>query len=370
MGCQESTAMMPKMKEITLECSDGIRLAAQSYQPFALSSRRQDVEDLRILCLHGWMDNCQSFHLLAPALVSQLDVSILEGDSNESAGTNNNSAKKGYNVHVVALDLPGHGLSDHRSLDAPPTVRSEYLFYIAEAVKQLQWWKPTRGKANNHDNMPTVTKFVLVGHSMSAGISLLYAAAFPEQVRNLIMLDSVGHLSRPAEATAEHLRTYVQSRQLDGPFLRQPSNRFYYPNLETCVQVRVRSAATFPGKQYISEEGARALVSRGVVEEEEATTSSSSSTTKFRFRHDQRLMWSSLQYFTDEQLHVLYTDVQCPTCVLLGKDGWPIEEKQKAQVQETLKPIVFETLPGSHHLHTDPDTADRVVTEIVNFLQP
>ena len=372
--------MVPKATEITLDCSDGIRLAAQSYKPYPPIVKGGKQEDLNILCLHGWMDNCRSFHTLAPALISQLDASILEGEYNsedtqtKQASTSGNG-NKSYNVHVVALDLPGHGLSAHRSMDAPPLVRSEYLFYIAEAVRQLNWWSPTRGRVASNNSSSTTTKFVLVGHSMSAGIALLYAAAFPEQVRNLVMLDSVGHLSRPASSTSEHLRTYVQSRQMDGPFLMKPSNRFYYPTLEAAIQARCRSASAFPGNQYISEEGARELVLRGVVEEESqpstttTTTTSNNGNKQFRFRHDQRLQWASLQYFTNEQVEVLYRDVQCPTCVLLGENGWPIEQERRSQVQEVLQPTVFETLPGSHHLHADPDTADRVATEIVNFLQ-
>ena len=375
MGCRESsiTSGDIKVTEIELDCSDGVRLAAQSYKPQTSNQKGGAVqsEDLHILCLHGWMDSCRSFYSLAPDLISSLDASVC-GNS-EAEATSSSSNNKSYNVNVVALDLPGHGHSAHRSKDAPPMVRSEYLFYIAEAVRLLDWWKPTRGKvAPKSSSGPP--KFVLVGHSMGAGIALLYAAAFPEQVRNLVMLDSVG-LSSPASSTSEQLRTFVQNRQLDGPFLLEPSNRFYYPTLEAAMQARFRSASALPGKQYISLEAAREFVLRGVVEEDvPQTTKTASANTpkgskKFRFRHDQRLMWPSLQNFTEEQIGLICRDVQCPTCVLLGEDGWPIEEARKSQLQETLHPAVFATLPGSHHLHADPDTADRVTSEIISFLQ-
>ena len=381
MGCQESTITAGDISvtEITLDCSDGIRLAAQSYKPSQKMSNSNggaaQPEDLHILCLHGWMDSCRSFYSLAPSLISSLDASGCH-DPEEEAANSASSDNKSYNVHVVALDLPGHGLSAHRSKDAPPMVRSEYLFYIAEAVRLLDWWKPTRGKASpgGRKSSSDAPRFVLVGHSMGAGIALLYAAAFPEQVRNLIMLDSVG-LSSPTSSTSEQLRTFVQNRQLDGPFLMEPSNRFYYPTLEATIQARFRSASALPGKQYISVEAAREFVLRGVIEEDapQTTKTTSANTTngnkKFRFRHDQRLMWPSLQNFTEEQIGIISRDVQCPTCVLLGVDGWPIEDKRKSQLQENLHPSVFVTLPGSHHLHADPDTADAVTSEIVSFLQ-
>lgn len=356
MGCGGSTVVSPRVSEINLEASDGVKLAAQSWTAHPPQHHVEDEEELRVLCLHGWMDNCRSYYWLAPALIERLDASLqVEADG---------STKRYKRVQVVALDLPGHGLSTHRSKDAPPMVRAEYLFYIAEAVRQLKWWNPVRGPARGN-GATKQQPFVLVGHSMSAGLSLLYAAAFPEQVRNLVLLDSLAHLSRDTNTTSQNLRQYVQARQLDGPMIAEPSMRFYYPTLEAVVKARIRSPSMFPGKQYISERAARELVQRGAVEEKDDNDKK-----RFRFRHDPRLMWNSLQYFTEDQLQALYGDVKCPTCILLGEDGWPVQEHRRQQVQETLGPAVFQTLPGSHHLHMDPDTADRVVDEIVAFLAP
>ena len=62
-----------------------IRLDTTQGALAGLAWRREGAP--RVLCLHGWLDNAASFVPLAP-LLDRLDV--------------------------VALDLPGHGHSEHR----------------------------------------------------------------------------------------------------------------------------------------------------------------------------------------------------------------------------------------------------------------
>ena len=107
------------------------------------------------MCLHGWLDNCASFHLLAPSLV-------------------NHSKEQRLASEVVALDFPGHGLSSHKSADNPTALLAEYCYYVSEAAEQLQW-----------------DKFSLVGHSMGAGVSVIMAAAFPDKIQSLVLLEGV-----------------------------------------------------------------------------------------------------------------------------------------------------------------------------------
>ena len=109
-----------------------------------------------IFAVHGWLDNCNSFYFLGPAL-----------------------ADVGY--HVIAIDLPGHGLSDH----LPPGLHYhdlEFISIIHRLITKLGW----KGSG-----------FSLVGHSLGAGICLLYTVAFPKQVKHLIMLDMTYLPARP-----------------------------------------------------------------------------------------------------------------------------------------------------------------------------
>jgi pimeloyl-ACP methyl ester carboxylesterase len=186
-------AVAPTMTEITLHCSDGIKMAAQSWTTTASTSFYNEDDDdddepradvaasqqqrrkqrQRILCLHGWMDNCRSFHHLAPALLQKLPC----------------------DAELIALDFPGHGWSSHKSVDGPPTVLAETVYYVAEAVHQLQWHSERETTAqlasssSGSSSSGTTPTFALIGHSMGAAVSCLYAAAFPEQVQKLVLLE-------------------------------------------------------------------------------------------------------------------------------------------------------------------------------------
>ena len=139
-------------------CADGLQLAAQCYQPAAAKPVRH-----KVLMLHGWLDNCRSFWKLAPHLQED---------------------------HVVALDLPGHGKSQHKAKDGTPAILAEGIYYIADVLKQLEW----------------KTDVTLIGHSMGAAMALGYAATFPEQVHQLILLKGAGPLARDASDTTKHMR--------------------------------------------------------------------------------------------------------------------------------------------------------------------
>jgi pimeloyl-ACP methyl ester carboxylesterase len=164
--------------DITLTCSDGITLAAQKWKPSEPISTAKNIR--KILCVHGWMDNCRSYHYFAPNVLQQLR------QMNPVAATNANND----DIEIVTIDLPGHGWSSHKSLDGPPIHIADYVYYIAEAIQQLQW---STAKSNRIDEDETClsidTEIVLVGHSMGAAICSIYAATFPEQIHKLVLLE-------------------------------------------------------------------------------------------------------------------------------------------------------------------------------------
>ena len=175
----KNTMMSPGLRELTLQCSDGMVIAAQQWcvkaNPLDDSNEEGETRTKNILCLHGWLDNCRSFHHLAPELANKLSGKHTDGIQVTNT-----------DVNVVAIDFLGHGLSSHKSLDGPSILLSESAFYVAEAIEKLGWWKEDSNKRKKNedgsaepvrqDNIP----FILVGHSMGAAgmISWFYACIF------------------------------------------------------------------------------------------------------------------------------------------------------------------------------------------------
>jgi pimeloyl-ACP methyl ester carboxylesterase len=114
------------------------------------------------LLLHGWLDCCASFDLLAPLLPGR----------------------------TVALDFRGHG-------DSAWLTGGFYHFidYIADIDAALQHFSPERPAR-------------IVGHSMGGAIALLYCAARPERVTHLTMIDSLPMHVTPEEVP-ERAATYL-----------------------------------------------------------------------------------------------------------------------------------------------------------------
>jgi pimeloyl-ACP methyl ester carboxylesterase len=341
----QTTKIPPSVavNEITLSLNDGITLAGQrwTYQGGNTTTSSATPPSHKILALHGWLDNCASFHYLAPHLVS----------------------KMGGKAEIVALDLPGHGWSSHKSLDGPATLLSEGVFYVAEALDKLGWTRyntskneGTKSKENSddhHQNDHGDGKVTLIGHSMGGGLSLVYAAAFPELVDKLVLLDIYSPMPGESEKTTSIIRSHIEARKQGARGHR------VYESFEQAIKTRRMTAAKAPGKQWLSLEAATEMVTRAM-----KTVDGEG----YIFRHDTRLLWPSMQYLMPDQIDNIMKSVECPVCILAAENGWPFKKERVEKAVEILEPSVHKILPGSHHLHADPDSAETVLEEVYHFV--
>jgi pimeloyl-ACP methyl ester carboxylesterase len=244
----------------------------------------------RVLALHGWLDNAASFVPLAPWL-NRLDR--------------------------VALDLPGHGHSDHR----PAAARYhfiDYLFDLDSALDALNW-------PDCH----------LLGHSMGAGICATYAAGAPERVRSLVLLDSIGPLAGEPERTAERLRrSLAKSRKGAGEPRR-------YPSIADMVAARRKVSD-------LSEEAARLICERS------ARPADGPEDGCFTWRSDPALNWVSALLMTEEQALDLLRHVAAPvlTIHVTPESPWFTRERIDSRLAAVAHGRHL-TRQGHHHFHMD-----------------
>ena len=128
----------------------------------------------KVLCLHGWLDNAASFVPMSSFLT---------------------------HFDLLALDFAGHGFSSHR----PETSRyyfPEYLYDTDFALDEMGW-----------------DRCHLIGHSMGAGAASCLAAAVPERVDRLVMLDAAGVYTLPANHAARQLCLSMKSVRKSRIFL-------------------------------------------------------------------------------------------------------------------------------------------------------
>ncbi|XP_033919260.1 serine hydrolase-like protein 2 isoform X2 [Melopsittacus undulatus] len=104
-----------------------------------------------VLCLHGWLDNANTFDKLIPLLPR--------------------------GCYYVAMDFSGHGLSTHRPAGCPYYFL-DYVTDVRRVAAALQW-----------------RRFTLMGHSMGGAVAAM-------MVDKLILLENLGFLLAPEDTEA------------------------------------------------------------------------------------------------------------------------------------------------------------------------
>lgn len=257
-----------------------------------------------VLLLHGWLDNSLSFYRLAPRLRSIGDV--------------------------WAIDHAGHGHSGHR----PPGQGYLMVDYVADIAELIE----THFSA--HD---TVT---LVGHSLGGIVALLYAAAFPEKVNRLVMIDSLGPLSKEPGEVVGQVRRGIRKR-LTGSGVGAT-----YPSLDDVARLRAR------GRNPLSAEVAKVMLSRNLQASEKG----------LQWRTDSRLRHPSMMMFTEEQVLSFIESVIAPTLLVRAEHGLLASFERWQKRFEALSDVQALDIDGGHHCHLDGDISP-VVTGIHSFLK-
>jgi len=239
-----------------------------------------------VLALHGWLDNAASFLPLA---------SCLEG------------------IRLVALDLPGHGCSEHRGAGVFYHF-VDYVWDVFAAATALGWGR-----------------FSLLGHSLGAGIGSFVAAVAPDRIERLGLIEGLGPLAGQVEdGPAAHARALKQMSALNSRSAPR------YASIEEAAQARTRAGD-------LSYESSLILAQRGLREIEG----------EYAWRSDPRLRFKSTHYYSEEQVRAYLRTIRSPVCLILADEGYLEKRPLMTDRYASVEDLRLVKVPGGHHVHMD-----------------
>ncbi|MEE8056979.1 MAG: alpha/beta hydrolase [Pseudomonadales bacterium] len=265
---------------------NGYQLAAKEWHTDAA---------IKVIACHGWLDNAASFDGLAPLLTA---------------------------CHVVAMDMPGHGHSDHKSPQASYNIWDDLLDILAVA-DALNW-----------------QTFNLLGHSRGGIMSMLLGAAMPERVQAMVMLDAIVPMPIDIADTAKQLHKFLtQQRSIHKKQLPR------YTSIDEATSARCRGAR-------MSEASAKQIVERGIKKMHGY----------YHWSNDPRLNTASAFKLTEDHNMALLNAIKIPSLLLLAEGGLG-SIKGMVDLAASCRFIHYQLMAGSHHFHMEeqaPIIADKV----------
>ena len=254
-----------------------------------------------VLALHGWLDNAASFTHLAPLL---------------------------ENCNVVAVDLPGHGLSGHWP--------DFHHYHMWAGVEDVELILDALGWQSCH----------LMGHSMGAVIATLYAGTFPKRLNSLTLIEAIGPMAGTLDEAPQRLAEAINSMKTHNAS-QKPK-----PNMESFVQTRLK------GPLKLSPQSAALLMERSVVK----------STDGLCWSNDKRLKYTSMMRLPEPLIGAFIKAIECPVLGVFANDGLYTKDRIDGRWGQLNHAKTLCWFDGGHHLHLDGDVP--VIANTVNrFLE-
>lgn len=259
-----------------------------------------------VLMVHGWLDNALSFARLAPLLAVDRDV--------------------------YAIDLAGHGRSGHR----PAGQGYALTDYIADLAELLETYFQLDDDTERPD---------LVGHSLGGIIALFYGAAFPERVRRLVMIDSLGPLTRESSEVIPQLRKAIKKR------LAGSARPVVYHRIEDAA--KAREGGMIP----LSHEAAMTLIPRNLQEVAGG----------YGWSTDAQLRHPSMMMMDEAQVAGCLAKVRTPTRFIRAEGGLLVSRPELNVRADAIAGLDLVSVPGGHHCHLEGDV-EPVASAVRNFI--
>ncbi|KAI8812564.1 Alpha/Beta hydrolase protein [Cladochytrium replicatum] len=297
-------------RNFTAVLAEGIRISGKVW---GKAPQRANEPIRRFLCLHGWLDNANTWDLVVPKLEESY------GDS----------------VSFLALDFAGHGWSDLRSEnDEYPMHR--YVFDILQIVDLLGW-----------------DQFGILGHSMGGEVGLLITGCFPDRVNTFISVDILGPVSFPLELQPD----VFHKAMIDRLAFSKRSSKPLYVSVEEAAVARASTGE-------ISLEAARILTDRGVV------LVPGDKGDRWTWRTDQKLRIFDPGTYSNDAVLEMIRRVKAKMLVVLAPTRTGSGEIIDSRVAVLgNKGTVVRMENAQHHLHLEKETVDDFIKVLRTFLE-
>jgi pimeloyl-ACP methyl ester carboxylesterase len=251
-----------------------------------------------VLALHGWLDNAATFDALAPLLPD-------------------------YNL--IAIDFPGHGLSDHRPLGVVYHI-IDFTAEIFDIANALSW-----------------DTFSIIGHSMGAALGGLAASAIPERINKLVLFDFLGTLPCRISESAQQLGRHIKELER-----RRVSSMPLYDSIEQMIEARIRTGNIFRGV-------AEAIIER----------SAKSIDDHYTWRSDSRLTVTASVLMSEEQNYSFLEAMKCPTLLFMSNVTFPHYQQLFEQRIKHVPNMETCLVDSNHYLHFE--KAEEIAEKIKAF---
>ncbi|GAB6019093.1 Serine hydrolase-like protein 2 [Chamberlinius hualienensis] len=266
----------------------------------------------KLLAIHGWLDNSNSFDTIVPLLPLN-------------------------KFNLLAIDLPGHGRSSHRPAGTYYPVQ-DWIIDIRRIINHVGW-----------------TNYSIIGHSLGAAVTMQYAAFYSNEVNKIIVLDFIRSLTQPFVDVNDGVnfidKLFEYERQLN-----KPSKGY---SKEEAVEMMVKSL-----NGSCSPKSAEILLQRGARVNEMG---------KLVFTRDPRTKLHSFIELHSDQLDVFANSLKCHVLIIKASDSDLSKWYSKEELEKTLRiykkvaksfEMVF--VEGTHHVHLN--YPERVAPHIIRFL--
>ncbi len=255
--------------------------------------------DPPVIALHGWLDNSASFIPIAHHI---------------------------SDLNLIALDLPGHGKSDHRhGVNAYHFI--DYATDVIQAADALG-----------------LEHFSLLGHSLGAAVCAVISAAIPERIARLAMVEGFAPVSGCAANTVGQLKSHITAS------VQSRSDAKIYATVDDAAKARQRAGD-------LSFDSAKLIASRNLEAAENG----------YIWRTDKALTKPSPLYLTQDHIEAYMAQIRCNSLLVRSADGIIRNWDSLKGREHYLNDLRIVDIDGGHHCHMD--NPQSVAKHVVPFLK-